>query len=86
MPAQAKKKFVEGTLPSAKKRKIRISIRKKTISQGMNQYRSSSLIVIDESPQVSRKYHNLLVLADVASHTMVNKEKGRRHTVFYPCS
>ena len=69
---QSEKKSIENTLPLAKKRKIRTLTRKKTISLGTNQ--SSPLIVIDESPQVSPKYHNLLVLANAVAHTMVNEE------------
>jgi len=74
MSVQAKKKFVEDTSPSKKKIKIRTSTRKKNFSPRTNQYQSSYPIVIDESPQVSPKDHNLSVLADAVAHTLVNEE------------
>jgi len=40
----------------------------------MNQ--SISLIIIDESPQVSPTVHNLLVLADAVAHTMEDEENA----------
>jgi len=72
--AQAEKNFVKGTPPSTKKRKTRTLRRKKIVSQRMSQYQSSSSIVIDESPWVLPKDHNLLVLVDVAAHIVVNEE------------
>ena len=70
MLVQAEKKYVKDTSSSEKKRKNRTSTRKK---MGMNQCQSSSLIMIDESPQVSPKDHNLSVLVDVVAHSMVNE-------------
>lgn len=42
------------------------------VSQGMN--KSSSLVIIDESPQVSPKVHNLLVLPDATKNTIEDEE------------
>ena len=74
MLVQAEKKFVKDTSPSINKRKTRTSTVKKSISLGTNQHRSSSLIMIGESPQDSTKYHNISVLIDAATHTAVNEE------------
>lgn len=70
---QVEKRSIKNTPFSVKKRKLRTSTRKKTVSQVMNQ--STSPIVIDESPQASPKDHRILVLADAATHTVVRKEK-----------
>jgi len=71
---QAGRKTVEKTPPLAKKRKTRTSVRKKMVSQGMNQ--SSSLIITDESPHVSPKVHNLSVLVDAAAHAVEDEENA----------
>lgn len=68
---QEEKRSIKNTLPSTKKIKIRTSKTNKTIYVGTNQ--SISLIVIDESPQVFPKDHNLLVIVDAMTHTMVNE-------------
>jgi len=73
-PVKAEKKIVENTPPVAKKRKTRSSVRRKTISQGMNQ--SSSAIIIKESPQVSPTIHNISVLADAVAHTVEDEENA----------
>lgn len=47
-------------------------MRRKTVSQETNQF--SSLIIIDQSPQVSSKVHNLSLLVDATTHIVEDDE------------